>query len=64
MLNEDKTPGVGPFDGENGLRDARSAAQALVRLVGQSDPDLDGSVGTRAWEDEDGDAFAILRIRD
>ena len=64
MLNDGKTPGVGPFEGENAIREARSAAQALVRLVERADTDLEGQVGTRAWEDEDGEAFAILRIRD
>ena len=67
MLNDGKTPGVGPYEGEDqekALREARSAAQALTRLVVQADPDLEGTVGTRAWCDEDGDAFAILRIRD
>ena len=64
MLNDGKTPGVGPYEGENAIREARSAAQALTRLVVAADSDLEGQVGTRAWEDEDGEAFAILRIRD
>jgi hypothetical protein len=64
LLNDGKTPGVGPFEGENGLRDARSAAQALVRHVEAADPDLEGEIGTKAWEDDDGDAFAVVRIRE
>lgn len=61
MLKAGKTPGVGPYEGENAIREARSAAQSLVRYVKNVEPDLD--VGTKAWEDENGDAFAILRIR-
>jgi hypothetical protein len=61
MLKAGKTPGVGPYEGENAIREARSAAQALVRLVTATDGSLD--VGTRAWEDDEGDAYAILRIR-
>jgi hypothetical protein len=61
MLKAGKTPGVGPYEGETALREARSAAQSLVRHVGIAEPDLD--VGTKAWEDESGDAYAILRVR-
>lgn len=61
MLESGKTPGIGPYEGEKALREARSAAQALIRLAKQVNPDLD--VGTRAWEDDDGDAFAVLRVR-
>jgi len=60
LLKAGKTPGVGPYEGDAALREARSAAQSLVRYVKNVEPDLD--VGTKAWENEDG-AFAILRIR-
>lgn len=60
MLKAGKTPGVGPYEGDAALREARSAAQSLVRYVKQAEPDLD--VGTKAWENEDG-AFAVLRVR-
>lgn len=62
MLEGGKTPGVGPFEGENGLREARSAAQSLGRHIAVIKPDL--NIGTRAWEDEDGKCFAILRVKD
>ena len=64
MLKAGKTPGVGPFTGEGdtGIKEARSASQSLVRHVAQVEPDL--NVGTRAWEDEDGNCFAVLRIKD
>jgi len=61
MLKAGKTPGVGPYEGENAIREARSAAQSLVRHVTNQEPDLD--VGTRAWEDDNGDAFAVLKLR-
>lgn len=61
MLKAGKTPGVGPYEGDAALREARSAAQSLVRYVKNAEPDLD--VGTKAWETEDGEAFAILRVR-
>jgi hypothetical protein len=63
LLNEGKTPGVGPYEGENALREARSAAQSLIRHVQATNPELD-NLGSRAWEDENGDAFAIVRVRD
>lgn len=62
MLDAGKTPGVGPYEGENALREARSAAQSLIRHIKMVKPDLD--LGTRAWEDGEGDAFAIVRIKD
>lgn len=63
MLGEGKTPGVGPYEGETALREARSAGQSLVRHVTIEQPDLDGRVGTKAWEDADG-AYCILKLRD
>ena len=63
LLGEGKTPGVGPYEGENALREARSAAQSLIRHVQAKNPELD-NLGSRAWEDENGDAFAIVRVRD
>lgn len=62
MLKDGKTPGVGPFEGDNGLKEARSAAQSLARHIAVVEPDL--SLGTRAWEDETGKCFAILRVKD
>ena len=38
MLKGGKTPGVGPYEGENALREARSAGQSLVRHVVTVDP--------------------------
>jgi hypothetical protein len=64
MLKASKTPGVGPYEGENAIREARSASQSLVRHIVAAEPDLDGRVGTSAWEDENGDAFAIVKLRD
>lgn len=61
MLKAGKTPGVGPYKGDNGIREARSAAQSLIRHVKSAEPDLD--IGTRAWTDEKGESFAILRNR-
>lgn len=61
MLKSGKYPGVGPYEGENALREARSAAQSLIRHVKAAEPDL--NIGTRAWEDENGDAFAVLRLK-
>jgi hypothetical protein len=60
-LKDGKTPGVGPYEGDTALKEARSASQSLVRHVKAVEPDMD--VGTKAWEDESGDAFAILRLR-
>lgn len=62
LLTEGKTPGVGPYEGENALREARSAAQSLIRHVQAQHPELD-DLGSRAWEDDNGDAFAIVRVR-
>lgn len=62
MLKEGKTPGVGPYEGETALREARSAGQSLVRHIVTAQPDLDGQIGTKAWEDEEG-AFCILKNR-
>jgi hypothetical protein len=62
MLKAGKTPGVGPYEGENAIREARSASQSLVRHVNAVEPDL--ALGTKAWTDEDGDAFAIVRVKD
>jgi hypothetical protein len=62
LLKAGKTPGVGPYEGETALKEARSASQSLVRHVKAVEPDMD--VGTKAWEDaESGDAYAILKLR-
>lgn len=63
MLKKGKTPGVGPYEGETALREARSAGQSLVRHVVTAEPDLDGRVGTKAWEDDEG-AHCLLKLRD
>lgn len=62
LLGEGKTPGVGPYEGEDAIREARSAGQSLIRHVQAQFPDLD-DLGTRAWEDDNGDAYAIVRDR-
>lgn len=62
MLKDGKTPGVGPYEGETALREARSAGQSLVRHIVTAQPDLDGKIGTKAWEDDEG-AYCILKIR-
>jgi len=64
MLKKGKTPGVGPYEGEAALREARSAGQSLVRYVTTAEPDLAGRVGTKAWEDDEGDAYCLLKIKD
>lgn len=58
MLKANKTPGVGPYAE---IREARSAAQSLVRHINAVEKDL--TISTRAWEDGD-ECFAILRLRD
>lgn len=62
MLKAGKTPGVGPYEGDNAIREARSAAQSLVRHVQAVEPDL--VLGTKAWTDDNGDAFAVVRVKD
>lgn len=62
MLKAGKTPGVGPYEGETALREARSAGQSLVRHVTVADASFDGRIGTKAWEDDEG-AFCILKLR-
>jgi hypothetical protein len=62
MVKAGKTPGVGPYDGENAIKEARSASQSLVRHMQAVEPDL--AVGTKAWTDDEGDAFAIVRLKD
>ena len=62
MLKAGKTPGVGPYEGENALREARSAAQSLVRFIGNAEPSL--NVGTRAWEDDNGQASGCVILKD
>lgn len=62
MLKAGKTPGVGPYEGEQAIREARSASQSLVRHIQAVEPDL--QLGTKAWTDENGDAFAIVRVKD
>ncbi len=62
LLGKGKTPGVGPYEGETALREARSAGQSLVRHIVAAQPDLDGKIGTKAWEDDEG-AFCILKMR-
>lgn len=61
MLKEGKTPGVGPFEGEKAIREARSSAQSLLRACQEVAPDLD--LGTRSWSDEKGEAFGIVRVK-
>lgn len=63
MLTKGKTPGVGPYEGDAALREARSAGQSLVRHIVQANPDLDGRIGTKAWEDDEG-AHCLLKLRD
>lgn len=66
LLVDGKTPGVGPYeneDADSALREARSAAQSLIRHVQAKHPELD-NLGSRAWCDDNGDAFAIVRVRD
>lgn len=63
MLKAGKTPGVGPYEGDDAIREARSASQSLVRYVNAVEPDL--VLGTKAWTDpESGDAFAVIRVKD
>jgi hypothetical protein len=62
MVKAGKTPGVGPYDGDNAIKEARSASQSLVRHMQAVEPDL--SLGTKAWTDDEGDAFAIVRLKD
>ena len=61
MLKDGKTPGVGPYEGETALKEARSASQSLVRHIKNVEPDLE--VGTKAWEDGDGEAFAVVKLK-
>lgn len=63
MLSDGKTPGVGPYEGDTALREARSAGQSLVRHITTAQPDLEGQIGTKAWEDDEG-AYCILKMRD
>lgn len=66
MLNEGKTPGVGPYASEvegQAIREARSAAQSLIRHIVQANPDFEGRLGSRAWTDDNGDAFAVVRAK-
>lgn len=62
MLKSGKTPGVGPYEGDNALKEARSASQSLVRHIQAVEPDL--NVGTKAWTDDNGDGLAIVRLKD
>lgn len=62
MLKAGKTPGVGPYEGDNAIREARSAAQSLVRHVQSVEPDM--PLGTKAWTDENDEAYAIIRVKD
>lgn len=62
LLRAGKTPGVGPYEGDNAIREARSAAQSLVRHIAAAEPDL--TVGTRAWETDNGEASAIVVLKD
>lgn len=62
MLKDGKTPGVGPYEGEDAIRQARTAAQSLSRYVKNIEPDM--VLGTKAWEDEDGKCFAVLRVKE
>lgn len=61
MLKAGKTPGVGPYEGDAAIREARSASQSLVRHINASDPSL--KLGTRAWVDGD-EASAIVVLKD
>lgn len=66
LLNDGKTPGVGPYASETegqAIREARSAAQSLIRHIVSANPNLDGQLGSRAWEDANGDAFAVVRTK-
>lgn len=65
MLQDGKTPGVGPFkndDEDKALREARSQASALQREC-QAHLGEDVALGTRAWLGDEG-AFAIVRVKD
>lgn len=62
MLGKGKTPGVGPYEGDTALREARSAGQSLVRHITTAQPDLAGQIGTKAWETDEG-AFCILKLK-
>ena len=70
MLQEGQNPGDGPYnegDEEKNLRKARAEAQALVREIKRDNGD-ELEVGTRAWNQENGDkktdgAYFSLRLR-
>lgn len=61
MLDNGETPGVGPYKDQ---KEARSAVQALKRLVIDSSENFDNAdLASKAWTDAKGDSFAILRVK-
>lgn len=59
MIEKGKTPGVGPYPD---VRQARSAAQALARILRERFEDVE--LGTSGWVDpEDGQGYCMITIK-
>lgn len=63
LVKAGKNAGVGPYDGDNGLKEARSAGQSLVRHIVAQEPDLAGRLSTQAWVNSDGDGECLVKLK-
>lgn len=64
LLDQGENAGIGPYKGEDGIKHARGASQVLKRLVVELSENYEATnLATKAWEDDKGNGWALIRSR-